>query len=81
MGLGVDIINCFTLYAKLLRLAQNFCASEKLLKSWAQSVKVGRKCTKLFMKLTLGLSFKTRAQKKRKNKSAKLLLFFYWLAT
>ena len=38
----------FALYAKLLRL-------KKLLKSWVQGAKVGRRGTKPFMKSTLGV--------------------------
>ena len=49
---GVDFINCFAPYAKLSCLALNFCASKKLLKSWAQGLKVGRRGAKPIMKLT-----------------------------
>ena len=51
---GVDFINCFMPYAELSRLAPNFCASKKLLKSWAQGAKVWRRGAKPFMKSTLG---------------------------
>ena len=53
--LGVKFINCFASYAHLLRLTSNFPASEKLLKSWAQGAKVGRKGAKPFMKSTRGV--------------------------
>ena len=36
----VNFINCFAPYAYLLRIAPNFCASKKLLKSWGQSAKL-----------------------------------------
>ena len=52
--LGVNFINCFMPYAELWRLAPNFCASKKLLKSWALGVKVGRRGAKLFMTLEVG---------------------------
>ena len=32
---AVDFINCFAPYVYLLRIAMNFCACKKLLKSWA----------------------------------------------
>ena len=35
---------------KVLRPATNFCASKKLLKSWAEGVKVGCRGARLFMK-------------------------------
>ena len=41
-------------YADLLRPAPNIYASKKLLKSWAQGAKVGRKGAKPFMKSTPG---------------------------
>ena len=52
---GVNFINCFTPYAELPRLAPNFCASKKLLQSWAQGAKVGRRSPKPYMKSTPGL--------------------------
>ena len=52
---GVNFINCFAPYAKISRLAPKFCASKKLLKSWAQGAKVGRRGAKRFMKSTPGL--------------------------
>ena len=53
---GVDFINCFTPYAKLSRLAPNFCAGKKLLKSWAQGTKVRRRGAIPFMKSTPGFN-------------------------
>ena len=49
---GVDFIKGFAPCAHLLRLAPNFCASKKLLKSWVQGAKVGRRGAKLFIKST-----------------------------
>ena len=43
---GIEFINCF---------APKTCANKKLLKSWAQGAKVGRKVGKLLMKSTPGL--------------------------
>ena len=51
---GVDFIKGFAPCAHRLRLAPNFRASKKLLKSWAQGAKVGRNGTKPFMKSTPG---------------------------
>ena len=39
LSLRVDVINPFTLCAKLLRSVPKFYALKKLLKSWAQSVR------------------------------------------
>ena len=52
---GVDFIEGFAPCAHLLRLGPIFCASKKLLKSWAQGAKVGRRGAKLFMKSTPSL--------------------------
>ena len=51
---GVYFTNCFAPCADLLRPGPNICASKKLLKSWAQGAKVGRKGAKPFMKSTPG---------------------------
>ena len=51
----VDIINCFTPFTELSRLAPNFCVSKKLLKSWEQGVKFGRRGAKTFIKSTPGV--------------------------
>ena len=40
---GVDFINPFTLYAKLLRSAPNFYTLKKLLEIWLQSVRAWRR--------------------------------------
>ena len=54
---GVDFINPFKLYPKLLRSELNFLCLKKLLKSWAQSVKW--LCSQLlaFMKSTPEVDF------------------------
>ena len=52
-SLGVDFIKDFAPYAHLLRPAPIFCVSKKLLKSWAQGAKAGRRGLKPFMKSTL----------------------------
>ena len=49
---GVDFIKGFVPCAHRLRLAPNFRASKKLLKSWAQGAKVGRYGAKPFLKST-----------------------------
>ena len=49
---GVDFMNCFTPIAAHSRLALNICTRKKILKSWAQGVKVGRRGAKPFIKLT-----------------------------
>ena len=43
---GVDFINWFAPYAYLLLFGPNFCTSKKLLKSWGQGLKVGRRGAK-----------------------------------
>ena len=48
----VNFINCFAPFAYLSRPAPYICASKKLLRSWAQGAKVGRKGAKPFMKST-----------------------------
>ena len=53
---GFHFINCFAPCAELSRPAPIIWASKKLLKSWAQGAKVGRKGAKPFMKLTPGLT-------------------------
>ena len=56
-SLGVDFIKGFAPCAHLLHLAPSFCASEKLLKSWAQGANDGCKGAKQFMKSTPGVHF------------------------